>query len=71
MAGLTTIEGFSSRYSSAVRSNTDQQLLGSDCSPLLQKVCLNGEPRGTLNDEQDKLMQGYPPSPVEPHEQSF
>lgn len=40
MAGLTTVEGFSTRYSSAVWSNTDQQLLGSDCSPLLQKVCL-------------------------------
>jgi len=40
MAGLTTVEGFSPRYSTAVRSNTDQQLLGGDCSPLLQKVHL-------------------------------
>lgn len=47
MAGLTAVEGFSSRYSSAVRSNPDQQLLGSDCRPLLQKVCLwVGSPEG-------------------------
>lgn len=47
MAGLTAAEGFSSRYSSAVWSNTDQQLLGADCSPLLQKVCLGvGSPKG-------------------------
>lgn len=47
MAGLTTVEGFSTRYSSAVWSNTDQQLLGSDCSPLLQKVPLwVGSPKG-------------------------
>lgn len=46
MAGLTAAEGFSSRYSSAVWSNTDQQLLGGDCSPLLQKVCLGvGSPK--------------------------
>lgn len=52
MAGLTAAEGFSSRYSSAVWSNTDQQLLGGDCSPLLQKVCLGvGSPKGysTMN----------------------
>lgn len=49
MAGLTAAEGFSSRHSSAVRSNTDQQLLGGDCSPLLQKVCLGlGSPKGCL-----------------------
>ena len=40
MAGLTTVEGFPERDPSAVWGNTDQQLLGSDCSPLLQKVCL-------------------------------
>lgn len=47
MAGLAEAEGFSSRYSFAVWSNTDQQLLGGDCSPLLQKVCLGvGNPEG-------------------------
>lgn len=47
MAGLTAPEGFSSRYSSAVWGNTDQQLLGGDCGPLLQKVCLGvGSPEG-------------------------
>lgn len=47
MAGVTAAEGFSSRYSSAVWSNADQQLLGGDCSPLLQKVCLAvGSPKG-------------------------